>query len=426
MGADGDMGADSYGGTVMPYFVPADILIPKLDDMQAWSVVACDQFTSEPEYWDAVRARVGDKPSTLSMILPEAELGTKDQDDEYKKIYAAMQKYLDDGIFGEYKNSYVVVERTLADGSVRRGLIGAVDLEYYDYSENSVSPVRATEHTVEDRLPPRVKIRMGAALELPHIMVFADDPEDTVISAAKKGEILYNFELMQGGGRIKGWQVDNADKVMSALERLSDENELSRKYGTSKNAVIIAMGDGNHSIAAAKKYWNEIKDSVPEPERASHPARYALAELVNIHDPAIVFEPIHKVIFGTDPTDFIEAVSERFKDGSGEEKLIKVIAGACEKDIQVCGLTLGLLIGECEKLCKAYTDKHGGSIDYIHGDNECMTMSRRDGCCGILLPKMDKSELFSSVMRSGPFPKKSFSIGLGCDKRYYLECRKIK
>lgn len=410
----------------MPCFVPADILIPRLSDMQAWSVVACDQFTSEPEYWSAVRERVGTEPSTLSMIFPEADLGKKDQDAEYKKIYAAMQEYLSDGIFSEYKNSYLLVERTLSDGSVRTGLIGAVDLEYYDYKEASVSPVRATEHTVEDRLPPRVKIRQGAVLELPHIMVFADDSENTVISTVERGEAVYDFELMQGGGHIKGWLVNNTADVTAAIECLGNETVLEQKYGMSDNAVVIAMGDGNHSMAAAKKYWDSIKASIPERERAAHPARYALAELVNIHDSSVVFEPIHKVIFGTAPSSFIEKVSDRFKSGAAEGKPIRVIAGTQQKDILVSGLTLGQLIDECEKLCKAYITEHGGTIDYIHGDNECISMSQREGCCGILLPKMNKSELFTSVMRSGPFPKKSFSVGLGCDKRYYLECRKIK
>lgn len=410
----------------MPCFRPADILIPNVADLQAWSVVACDQFTSEPEYWEQVRRRVGAEPSTLNMILPEAELGTKNQEAEYRKINATMQKYLADGVFAEYPSSYVITERTLGDGSVRRGIIGAIDLEMYDYSEHSSSPIRATEHTVEDRLPPRVKIRMGASLELPHIMVFVDDAENKLMDSARKGELLYDFELMQGGGHIRGWRVEDNAAVEDAFSYLADGETLKRKYNGCENAIVIAIGDGNHSVAAAKKYWDSIKDTVPESERSDHPARYALVELVNIHDEAIVFEPIHKVIFGTEPSEFIESLENHFATASGNGKTIRAISGGNERMIPVGNIPLGRLIDECENLCKAYISEHGGTIDYIHGDDECEEMSRRSGCCGIMLPKMDKSELFTSVMASGPFPKKSFSIGLGCDKRYYLECRKIK
>lgn len=410
----------------MPYFSPANILIPNVADLQAWSVVACDQFTSEPEYWEQVRRRVGAEPSTLNMILPEAELGTKDQEIEYRKINATMQKYLADGIFAEYPDSYVLTERTLSDGSVRRGIIGAIDLEMYDYSANSCSAIRATEHTVEDRLPPRVKIRMGASLELPHIMVFVDDAENKLMASASKGELLYDFELMQGGGHIRGWRVADNSAVEDAFSYLADAETLKRKYSCGKNAIVIAIGDGNHSIAAAKKYWDSIKSALPEGERACHPARFALAELVNIHDDAIVFEPIHKVIFDTDPSGFIASLENHFGTAYDGGKTIRAISGDDERVISVGSLPLGKLIDECENLCKAHASAHGGTIDYIHGDAECEEMSRRRGCCGIMLPKMDKSELFTSVMASGPFPKKSFSIGLGCDKRYYLECRKIK
>ena len=409
----------------MQVFRPADILIPKTD-MHAWSVVACDQFTSEPEYWEKVYATVGDKPSALRLILPEAELGIKDPEAESKRINETMAEYLSDGIFKEYKDSYVYVERRLEGGMLRRGIVGAFDLEAYDWAEGTHTPIRATEYTVEDRLPPRVKVREKALLEMPHIMIFIDDPDDAVLGAAEKGERLYDFELMQRGGHISGWVV-KADKALeNAVEKLADARELTKKYADASDPMIFAMGDGNHSLAAAKKHWENVKAQLPENEWEGCPARYALAELVNIHDEAISFEPIHKVIFDTEPESFIIEARRFFADRTGEGRSITLITGAGSETISVSGMTIGELIGSCEDFCKAFITRYGGRIDYIHGDSECITLSERKNCAGILLPRMEKSDLFKSVMSSGPFPKKSFSIGHGNDKRYYLECRRIK
>ena len=409
----------------MQVFKPADILIPQTD-MHAWSVVACDQFTSEPEYWEKVYETVGDKPSSLRLILPEAELGVKDPEAESDRINKTMAEYLNGGVFKEYKNSYVCVERRLEGGMLRRGIVGAFDLEAYDWADGTHTPIRATEHTVEDRLPPRVKVREKALLEMPHIMIFVDDPDDAVLSAAEKGEKLYDFELMQRGGHISGWRVKDNTALENAVEKLSDARELTKKYGTAADPMIFAMGDGNHSLAAAKKHWENVKSQLPESEWESCPARYALAELVNIHDDAISFEPIHKVIFDTLPESFIIEAKSFFAGRTGEVRDITLITGEKTETISVSGLTIGELIGSCEDFCKGFIARHGGRIDYIHGDNECITMSKRKNCAGILLPRMEKSELFKSVMSSGPFPKKSFSIGHGNDKRYYLECRRIK
>lgn len=409
----------------MRIFKPADILLP-IGDMHRWSVVACDQFTSEPEYWQQVRAIVGDAPSTLNMILPEAELSTKDPETESVKINTTMQRYLNTGVFKAYPDSYIYLERTLKNGAVRRGIVGMFDLEAYEWAEGTHSPIRATEHTVEDRLPPRVKIRRNAPLEMPHIMIFMDDPDNIVFSSITKGERVYDFELMQDGGSIVGWLVKDNDKLARAAEKLGEEDVLRRKYATADNAIVFAMGDGNHSLAAAKLHWEEVKKTLPEAERESAPARYALAELVNIHDAAISFEPIHKVIFDTDPVDFFAEAKAFFTENEGEGRSIDLVTGEGIERFNISGLTIGQLIGRCEDFCKAYTERHGGYIDYIHGDCECVEMAQRFGCAGILLPRMEKSELFGSVMKSGPFPKKSFSIGHGNDKRYYLECRKIQ
>ena len=409
----------------MQVFRPADILIPKTD-MQAWSVVACDQFTSEPEYWEKVYDTVGDMPSALRLILPEAELAVKDPEAESKRINETMAEYLRGGIFKEYKDSYVYVERRLEGGMLRRGIVGAFDLEGYDWAEGTHTPIRATEHTVEDRLPPRVKVREKALLEMPHIMIFMDDPDDAVLGAAEKGEKLYDFELMQRGGHISGWRVKDNAALENAVEKLFNARELAKKYGDASDPMIFAMGDGNHSLAAAKKHWDNVKAQLPETEWEGCPARYALAELVNIHDEAISFEPIHKVIFDTQPESFISEAKSFFAGRMGEGRDITLITGKKTETVSVSGLTIGELIGSCEDFCKAFIACHGGRIDYIHGDNECIAMSKRKNCAGILLPRMEKSELFKSVMSSGPFPKKSFSIGHGNDKRYYLECRKIK
>ena len=408
-------------------FNPADILIPRNADMTAWSVVACDQFTSEPEYWARAEALVGDKPSTLRLMLPEAYLGKPQAEDSTARINAAMRRYLDGGLFWTLENSYVYVERTISDGRVRRGLVGALDLEEYDWSPASASPIRATEGTVEDRLPPRVKVRQDAPLEMPHIMVFIDDADNAVMDAAQGGEKLYDFDLMLGGGHLAGYRVPDNARVDAAVDALSDPAALAAKYGLAGKApAIFAMGDGNHSLATAKKCWEALKPALTPARRETHPARFALVELVNIHDPAISFEPIHKVLFDTDNRDFIAAAKLYFRGAEGEGHVIRLLAGGAEAALSLAGFSIGELIGECERFCQRYLKINGGRIDYVHGDGEAASLASGPGCAGILLPRMEKSELFPSVIQTGPFPKKSFSIGLGPDKRYYLECRKIR
>jgi len=395
--------------------------------MTAWSVVACDQFTSEPEYWARAEALVGDKPSTLRLMLPEAYLGKPQAEDSTARINAAMRRYLDGGLFWTLENSYVYVERTISDGRVRRGLVGALDLEEYDWSPASASPIRATEGTVEDRLPPRVKVRQDAPLEMPHIMVFIDDADNAVMDAAQGGEKVYDFDLMLGGGHLAGYRVPDNARVDAAVDALSDPAALAAKYGLAGKApAIFAMGDGNHSLATAKKCWEALKPALTPARRETHPARFALVELVNIHDPAISFEPIHKVLFDTDNRDFIAAAKLYFHGAEGEGHVIRLLAGGAEATLSLAGFSIGELIGECERFCQRYLKINGGRIDYVHGDGEAASLASGLGCAGILLPRMEKSELFPSVIQTGPFPKKSFSIGLGPDKRYYLECRKIR
>lgn len=395
----------------MRVFTPADILLPRVDDMTKWSCIACDQFTAEPEYWREAERIVGSEPSTLRLMLPEAWLGVRDSAAETRKIYAAMKDYVNRGIFRTVEDSFVYVERTLPSGAVRRGLVGKLDLECYDWAPGSATPVRATEGTVESRLPARVEVRRGATLEMPHIMVFIDDPENAVIPSAAGGEVLYDFELMLGGGHIRGSRVtgEAAERLTAALE-------------APEGSVRFAMGDGNHSLAAAKRCWEQIKRNLPEQELETHPARYALAEIVNIHDEAVTFEPIHRVLLETVPRGFIEEAAARLPRGKGQA--VTLLAGRREMEIET-GMPLGALVALVDELLGDWRREHGGEPDYIHGDEEARALGGKPSSVGVLLPRLEKAELFPYITEHGPYPKKSFSIGHARDKRYYLECRAI-
>lgn len=395
----------------MRVFTPADILLPRVDDMTKWSCIACDQFTAEPEYWREAERIVGSEPSTLRLMLPEAWLGVRDSAAETRKIYAAMKDYVNRGIFRTVEQSFIYVERTLPSGAVRRGLVGKLDLECYDWAPGSATPVRATEGTVESRLPARVEVRRGATLEMPHIMVFIDDPENAVIPSAAGGEALYDFELMLGGGHIRGSRVtgEAAERLTAALE-------------APEGSVRFAMGDGNHSLAAAKRCWEQIKRNLPESELETHPARYALAEIVNIHDEAVTFEPIHRVLLETVPRGFIEEAAARLPRVKGQA--VTLLAGRREMEIET-GMPLGALVALVDELLGDWRREHGGEPDYIHGDEEARALGGRPSSVGVLLPRLEKAELFPYITEHGPYPKKSFSIGHARDKRYYLECRAI-
>ena len=400
-------------------FQPADILLPAVTDidMSRWSVIACDQFTSDQRYWERVRAFVGSAPSSLHLMLPEYYLGKCDEDAAAADIQKTMRAYLDEGLFRNYPHSFIYLERTLPNGSVRHGLIGQVDLEQYDYGADSISPIRATEGTVESRLPARVRVRRKAALEMPHIMLFFNNKSDSVMQRAKKlgCEKVYDFDLMLGGGHVVGHRIsgDSADSLAAFIEDQTGVDEL--KY---------AVGDGNHSLAAARKLWLEKRESLNEAERRSDLARFALVELVNIHDPAITFEPIHRALFHTDAAHFTDAARSALEDNTASRSI--TILTADEKVcIPVKGDSVGAVIDHVETFCRKYLSEHGGEMDYIHGDQQTVDLASGKDAAGILLPIMDKEDLFDSVSRTGPFPKKSFSIGLGPDKRYYLECRRL-
>lgn len=395
----------------MRIFDKTDILIPQNVDMGKWACVACDQYTSEPEYWEAVENIVSEVPSTLRMMLPEAYLETRDNKENSEMMYSYMNKYLANDVFKCYEDSLIYVERTLESGLCRLGLVGAIDLDCYDWAEGTNTPVRATEGTIESRLPTRVNIRIEAPIEMPHIMVFINDPSMEIIPSAKGGEVVYDFDLMQRGGHIMGSLVSDTEAVLSKLDAMS-------------GSITYAMGDGNHSLAAAKKTWEKIKENLTEEEKMSHPAKYALVELVNIHDEAVTIEPIHRLVFGTVAETFVEKAMEVFPASeTGKEILVK--SGEVETKILVPNVTIGELVDMVENFCKAYIADNGGEIDYIHGDDTTLKLGAKPNSGVVLIPAMDKSEVFSSVEKSGPFPRKSFSIGHAQDKRYYLECRKI-
>lgn len=367
-------------------FTPADILLPRPgSDMTCWAALACDQFSSRRSYWDDMDRTVGRKPSALRLMLPEAYLDDPDVAARKAAMLRTMDAYLVGDVFQEIPDSYVYVERTLPNGKIRRGLVGKLDLEAYDWTPGSESPVRATEATVAQRLPTRVELRRQAALEMPHIVLFMDDPADGVLGAVTPGEVLYDFALYAGGGRIKGYRLTGpaAAAVQEAVEALP-------------GPMVFAMGDGNHSLAAAKNRWEELKaQGAPD----HHPARYALAELENLRDEAVEFYPIHRVAFDTDAGGFVR---------------------------QLTGEDTGELVAEADALAQAYVAQHGGHVDYIHGEAEARAMAARPGCCAWLLPALDKAELFPHILREGCYPKKSFSVGHALDKRWYVECRKIR
>lgn len=398
-------------------FQPADILLPADADMTRWSVIACDQFTSDRRYWEQAESIVGPAPSTLRLMLPEYYLGKCDEDAATARIQQTMRDYLEQNLFQVFPHSIIYLERILPNGIKRRGLIGQVDLEQYDYAKYSATPIRATEGTVESRLPARVRVRREAALEMPHIMLFFNNRSDSVMQRAEAlaGETVYDFDLMLGGGHVLGRRISGADA--DALAAFISEQ-------TGRDQLQYAVGDGNHSLAAARKLWLEKRESLDASQRLVDPARFALVELVNIHDPAISFEPIHRTLFHTDAVHFVDAARSALEDPSGH-RCITLLTADKTLQIPVKGATVGNTIDLVETFCRTYIASHGGELDYIHGDQETIDLATGPDAAGILLPLMEKEDLFASVARTGPFPKKSFSIGLGPDKRYYLECRKL-
>ncbi len=413
----------------MNAFMPADILIPQVEDMSQWAVIACDQFSSNPAYWERVRTAAGDGPSTINLILPEAELGTPQEEAHLAVINENMAKYLDGGVFKTYANSFVYVERTLESGAIRKGLVGMVDLDAYDFSVGSVSAIRATEKTVVERIPPRMRVRRNAPLELPHILMLADDHEKVLIEPieAMKDQLpkLYDCDLMEDGGHITGWLVQG-EAVDAFAQRLTEYTaKVGEKYvGLDGVPMVFAVGDGNHSLATAKSCYEELKDANPGVDLSNHPARYALVELENIHDVAQVFEPIHRVVFKTDPEKLLRCLTENVcaQEGYPLQWYIGEKTGTVNLDPKWSQLAVGVLQGFLDEWLK----HNEGEIDYIHGEEDTRQLARQENAIGFLLPSMEKSQLFRGVIADGILPRKTFSMGHAREKRYYLEGRIIK
>ena len=413
----------------MNAFLPADILMPKTDSMEKWAVIACDQFTSDQAYWDRVRKNAEGAVSTINLILPEAELGTEKEAEHTAVINATMKRYMDEDVFTTYPNSFVYVERQLENGSIREGLVGMVDLDAYDYSTGATSAIRATERTVAERIPPRQRVRRDAPIELPHILMLCDDHDKKLIEpiGAKKDSLkkLYDFDLMEGGGHITGWLVEGKD-VDEFNKALADYTAtVGEKYKGLKGVpMVFAVGDGNHSLATAKSCYEELKKNHPGEDLSNHPARYALVELENIHDPAQVFEPIHRVIFKTEPEKLLAALQKDAcaKGGFPVQWYTKDASGTVYLDRAKSELAVGVLQGFLDE----YLKDNAGEIDYIHDDDALISLAKQDGAIGFLLPAMEKSQLFRGVIADGILPRKTFSMGHSREKRYYLEGRKIK
>ena len=417
-------------------FLPADILLPQDCEYAKWSVVACDQYTSQPEYWQRVEEHVGSAPSALRLILPESCLDGPNVETDIMEINNTMTRYLREERFKTLPASLVYVERRLDNLRLRRGLVGMVDLEQYDYEPGASTLVRATEGTVMSRIPPRVAVRKNAPLELPHVMLLADDPENTVIEplSARKGELepLYDFDLMERGGHIAGWRLDEAAmaQAAAALTALADPESFHKKYGLTDGAVMLfAVGDGNHSLATAKECYERQKKLTPPDQWDKLLARYALVELVNLHDSSLEFEPIHRVLFGVDPQALLSDLLAAFPgahEGAGAGHVLPYVHAGGEGAVTVPRPAAQLEVGTLQPFLDGYVKAHGGRIDYIHGDDVARQLGRQPGNLAFLLPAMGKDRLFPTVIRDGVLPRKTFSMGHAHDKRFYLEARKIR
>ncbi len=399
----------------------AEILLPNRNvDLSKWAVVACDQFTAQPEYWERARAVAGGAPSALNLVLPEVWLGESER--RIPAIREAMHRYLSDGtLVSAVKDGFVLVQRQTSAG-VRPGLVAALDLDEYDYETGNPGLIRATEGTVLERVPPRAKVRAGASVELPHVMMLIDDPGMTVIEPLLDStdalRQLYDFDLMLSGGHIRGWAVEGADaaKVSEAVDALLEKSD----------GLLYAVGDGNHSLAAAKRCWKEISASLTPEERKSHPARFALVELVNLACPALVFEPIHRALFGVQPealmAEYRAYLAENGADEGGGDDLIAFDGAGNEWRFKSTEHPLRLL----QAFLDGYLARHPeASIDYIHGEDALRALVSRPDTLGFMPRAFDKSGLFDFIRRFGVLPRKTFSMGEATDKRYYLEARKI-
>lgn len=434
------------------------LLLPRSEvNLTQWAVVACDQYTSQADYWAQVEAQVGDAPSTLRLMLPEVYLGALDEAQRIAAIQETMRRYLADGVLEAQPPGLVLVERTTARGRIRRGLIAALDLEQYDFNPGAKALIRPTEGTILERLPPRVRVREHAPLELPHVMVLIDDPQRMVIDPlfAEPLDLLYDAPLMLNSGRVRGWRLDHPaliQWVVEQLSRLADPATFSARYGVSDEpALLYAMGDGNHSFATAKIIWENLKRAAPDPAAImNHPARHALVELVNLHDDGLEFEAIHRVAFGVDVLHLLAAMSAFCAtQGSAltvldypswattrqawqelqelpNRHVIAFISGGRYGVLSIEQPRLTLPVASLQAFLDDYLPRQSAArIDYIHGEDALTELGAQPGNIGFYLPTLDKNDFFRTVIHDSALPRKTFSMGEADEKRFYLECRRI-
>ena len=420
------------------------LLLPRADiPLETWSVIACDQYTSQPEYWEEVRRIVGADPSTLHLIFPEAHLESADRKQAIAGINQRMQAYLKSGVLVEQRPGFMLVEREVGRAAPRKGLVVALDLEQYDYRDGAQKLIRTTEGTDQSRLPPRIQVREKASLETPHIMVLIDDPQQTVIEPLGEENLkqVYDFELMLGGGRLRGWHIDAGtliDEIAGCLARLA----------CGEPPLIYALGDGNHSFATARAVWERLKaEAEDECQIMHHPARYALAELVNVHDEGLEFAPIHRVVFGVDAADLLRAMEthctewgfsrRNFTDRKewetacreaavGPGHHIPYMSETARGLLSIARANFQLEVASLQAFLDRYLDAHPHArLDYIHGEAVLEKLAAEPDSIGFLLPAMDKRDLFKTIIMDGATPRKTFSLGEAEEKRYYLECRRL-
>ena len=428
-------------------YIP-QIMLPKAGcDLSKWAVIACDQYTSQPEYWAETDHIVGDAPSTLRLTLPEVYLEGADVAARTEKIHETMHRYMADGTLRTLPAGVVLTERWSGGTCPRRGIVLAVDLEAYEYTPGSASLIRPTEKTVVERIPPRLKVRQGACMELPHIMILIDDPDRRIIEPlfdkTDSFEKVYDTDLMQGGGHITGWFIPKGaetDAIEDGLEALCDRDTFNKKYGCTDAQALLpyAVGDGNHSMATAKAYWEDVKKGLSAAEQADHPARYALVEVVNIHDESLIIEPIHRVVFGVETDALFDGLAG-FYAGQGCKAYVadKAPADADAHCYPFCAAgKSGVFVVENPKWSIPVATMQAGldaylaqnseaKIDYIHGADVVESLGTKPGNVGFILPDIAKNDLFRGVVFDGVLPRKTFSMGEAHEKRYYMEAKTI-
>ena len=422
-------------------FSPAHILLPAENiPLEQWGCVACDQFTSDRSYWEKAARTAAGSPSTLNLILPEVYLEESGVTGRIQKIHETMDDYLRT-VLTRAVDGFIYVERTEQSGRIRQGLVGKIDLEAYSYAEGAQPEVRPSEHTVESRIPPRMAVRRGASLETPHVMMLADDPDCTLIEpiGAKKDALrkVYEGELMLGGGHIAGWAVEDPAllaQIDAALQGLGRQEVFDARYPQARGAapLTLAVGDGNHSLASAKAYWEELKPTLSEEQRRTHPARWCLAEVCNVHSPAIEIEPIHRVVFGVGAKELYAALDawdqQQGSSTTMSDQRLRLADAHGESAVALANPPAPLTVGSVEAFLADFLPAHPGvTVDYIHGESTALALASDPAkpATAILLPDFAKADLFKGVVLGGVLPRKTFSMGHAEEKRYYNECRVI-